>query len=177
MTPSSYQGPRADGEEPAKTSMSQDARLAFEKAYSQTTVSDILKEKPADIFTVTRTMTLASAIAELSARRIGNMPVVDPNTGLVGVISERDIVAAVADIGDEAMGHSVEQHMTSDPATCKGEDLIVDVMQIMTDGHFRHMPVMDGPVLVGVISIRDIVMHRVQEVEYETLRLKQLMVG
>ncbi|SNY94245.1 CBS domain-containing protein [Cohaesibacter sp. ES.047] len=176
MTPKTYQGPRAS-DETQQNSTSQDARLAFEKTYSETKVRDILKGKSADLFTVTRTMTIAAATAELAARRVGNLPVVDHNLGLVGVISERDIVAAVCEVGEEAMGRSVEQHMTMDPATCKGEDLIVDVMQIMTDGHFRHMPVMDGPVLVGVISIRDIVMHRVQEVEYETLRLKQLMVG
>ena len=175
MTPSSYQGPRAS--EGHQQSMSQDARLAFEKTYSETTVGEILEEKGRQIYSITSSMTLAAAVAEFSARRIGNMPVIDPNGGLVGVLSERDVIRATADIGEEALGHPVSAYMTTQPKICSSEDRIVQVMQVMTDGHFRHMPVVDGDVLEGVISIRDIVMHRVKEVEFEALRLKQLMVG
>ncbi|WP_180966687.1 CBS domain-containing protein [Cohaesibacter celericrescens] len=175
MAPSSYQAPRSDGE--GKKNMSQDARLAFEKAYSETKVGEILNEKGHQIFAITSSMTLSAAVAELAARKIGNMPVIDTNGGLVGVLSERDIVRATAEIGEEALTHSVSAYMTENPKTCSSDALIVNVMQEMTDGHFRHMPVVDGTRLAGVISIRDIVLHRVTEVEYENLRLKQLMVG
>lgn len=177
MAPSTYQGPRADIEEPSQLSMSQDARLAFEKAYSKTTVKDILEQKSGEIFSVTASMTLAAAVTELSARKIGNVPVIDHNGGLVGVLSERDIIAATAELGDKVLDDQVLNHMTKNPVTCSIEDHVLDVMDRMTKGRFRHMPVVDGDLLEGMISIRDIVVHRVQEVEYENLRLKQLMVG
>ena len=175
MAPISYQGPRADGE--SEHHMSQDARLAFEKAYSETKVADILDEKGRKIFSITPSMTLAAAVAELAIRKIGNMPVIDTSGILVGVLSERDIMRAVAEAGEEALALPVEGFMTQNPKTCTEDDQIVTIMQIMTDGHFRHMPVLEGGSVVAMISIRDIVMHRVQEVEYEALRLKQLMVG
>ena len=175
MTPTTYQGPRA--EDGSQLSMSQDARLAFEKAYSQTTVGKILEKKGFQIYSVTSSMTLAAAVTELSVRKIGNMPVIDPNDGLVGVLSERDIIAATAEFGEVAMNEPVSKFMTANPKTCSKSERVADVMQVMTDGHFRHMPVIEDGKLAGVISIRDIVMHRVQEVEYEYLRLKQLMVG
>ena len=179
MPPKSYQGPRAKDQRPEhdQNSMSQDARLAFEKAYSQTRVADLLEEKPSEIYAITASMTLAAAIAELSTRRIGNMPVIEPGTGMVGVLSERDIVRATAEHGEEVMSHAVRDYMTRNPVTCSAEDRIADVMQRMTEGRFRHLPVVDDGRLIGVISIRDVVLHRVQETEYEALRLKQLMVG
>ena len=67
--------------------------------------------------------------------------------------------------------------MTANPQTCSLEDKVGDVMIRMTEGRFRHMPVVDNDMLAGMMSIRDIVIHRVKEVEFETLRLKQLMVG
>ena len=90
--PSSYQGPRA--EQKGQQSASQDAHIAFEKAYSQTTVGDILEEKDGALYSVTVSSSLASVIAELNIHEIGNLPVIDPNVGLVGVISERDIIRA-----------------------------------------------------------------------------------
>lgn len=177
MAPSTYQGPRADIEEPSQLSMSQDARLAFEKAYSRTVVQDVLEQKGSEIFTITASMTLAAAVAELSARKIGNMPVIDQRGGLVGVLSERDVIAATAELGDMVLADPVSAHMTTNPQTCSSEDRVLEVMDRMTKGRFRHMPVVDGDALVGMISIRDMVIHRVQEVEYENLRLKQLMVG
>ncbi|WP_321447056.1 CBS domain-containing protein [uncultured Cohaesibacter sp.] len=173
--PSSYQGPRA--EHKGQQSVSQDAHIAFEQAYSQTTVGDILEEKDGALFSVTVSSSLASVIAELHTHKIGNLPVIDPNAGLVGVISERDIIRATGEFGEEALSRPVRDFMTANPQTCSQEDKVGDVMIRMTEGRFRHMPVVDNDVLEGVISIRDIVIHRVKEVEFEALRLKQLMVG
>nr|WP_321456421.1 CBS domain-containing protein [uncultured Cohaesibacter sp.] len=175
MAPSSYQAPRTDSR--GQESTSQDARIAFEKAYSTTTVGDILKDKEVSLYAVTVSSSLQAVIAELEIRKIGNMPVIDPNKGLVGVVSERDVIRATGEFGNEALARPVKDFMTANPQTCSKEDTVGDVMKRMTDGRFRHMPVVDGDELEGVISIRDIVMHRVKEVEYETLRLKQLMVG
>ncbi len=175
MAPTSYQGPRAEHQ--GQKSMSQDAHIAFEHAYSQTTVGELLAEKESVVFSVTVTTSLAAVIAELDIHKIGNMPVVDLNTGLVGVVSERDVMRAIGEFGETAMARPVKDFMTRNPRTCSREDKIVDVMRIMTESRFRHMPVVDGAAVEGVISIRDIVMHRVKEVEFETLRLKQLMVG
>ncbi|WP_319413498.1 CBS domain-containing protein [uncultured Cohaesibacter sp.] len=174
--PSSYQGPRAE-QKGKRVSASQDAHIAFEKAYSNTTVGDILEEAHGVLYSVTVNASLASVIAELNVRKIGNMPVVDPNAGLVGVVSERDVIRATGDLGEEALSRPVKDFMTANPKTCSKGDKVGDVMKRMTDGRFRHMPVVDGDVLEGVISIRDIVMHRVKEVEFEALRLKQLLVG
>lgn len=175
MTPISYQGPRADAEQPE--SHSQDASLAFEKAQSETQVAKLLAEHGSEIYTITETMSLASAVAELAAKKVGILPVIDLQGTLVGVLSERDIMRAVAKSGGEAMAANVDEYMTRDPKTCSAEDKIVDVMKTMSDGRFRHMPVMQGGVVAGMISIRDIVQNRVQELELEALKIKQLMVG
>ena len=175
MTPTSYQGPRADGEQDA--TMSQDTSLAFDGVQSKTEVAQLLAEKGSDVFAVTNTLSLASVVTELSARAIGNMPVINIKGELVGVISERDIVRAVAEGSETALEQPVSSHMTRAPRTCRSSDRVADVMKIMSEGRFRHMPVVDDGALVGVISIRDIVTNRVQELEYEALRIKQLVVG
>ena len=173
--PSSYQAPRVGHK--GQQSASQDAHIAFEKAYSQTTIADLLEEKDGALYSVTVSASLASVITELHTRKIGNLPVIDPKAGLVGVVSERDVIRATGDLGEEALLRPVKDFMTAKPQTCSKDDKVSDVMKRMTEGRFRHMPVVDGDVLEGMISIRDIVMHRVKEVEFEALRLKQLMVG
>lgn len=175
MTPISYQGPRADAEQPE--SHSQDASLAFEKAQSETQVAKLLSDNGSSIYTITETMSLAAAVAELAAKKVGILPVIDLQGNLVGVLSERDIMRAVAKADGDAMSANVDEYMTRDPKTCSAEDKIVDVMKTMSEGRFRHMPVMQGGVVAGMISIRDIVHNRVQELELEALKIKQLMVG
>ena len=106
MAPSSYQAPRTDSR--GQESTSQDARIAFEKAYSTTTVGDILKDKEASLYAVTVSSSLQAVIAELEIRKIGNMPVIDPNKGLVGVVSERDVIRATGEFGNEALARPVK---------------------------------------------------------------------
>ncbi len=175
MTPISYQGPRAD--EGHQESTSQDVSLAYDKAESNTTVGAILSQNGSNIFTITETMSLAAAVAELSTKGIGILPVIDNQGGLVGVFSERDVVRAMAQPEETSMAASVGDFMTPDPKTCTADDKLSDVMQRMTEGRFRHMPVMQGGMLAGMISIRDIVNNRVKELELEALKIKQLMVG
>lgn len=175
MTPVSYQGPRAD--EGGQDSTSQDVSLAFEKAQSNTTVGNVLGQTGSNIFAITETMSLAAAVAELNAKGIGILPVIDNQGGLVGVLSERDVVRAVANPDGTPLTATVAEFMTPDPQTCTAEDKLTDVMQRMTEGRFRHMPVLQADNLAGMISIRDIVNNRVKELELEALRIKQLMVG
>ena len=175
MTPSSYQGPRADDEH--QVSHSQDASLAYEKAASDTKVAAILGENGSSTYTITESMSLAAAVAELSVKGIGILPVIDNQGTLSGVLSERDIMRAMAETDGEALSAPVSQYMTPDPKTCLAEDKLDDVMKTMTEGRFRHMPVMQGGTLAGMVSIRDIVTNRVRELELESLKIKQLMVG
>lgn len=175
MTPVSYQGPRAD--EGGQASTSQDSNIAFEKIDSETTVSKILEVKGATVFSITETTSLGAASTELTLKKIGALPVIDHKGALVGVFSERDVVKAMDATGADALNAPVSAHMTPSPVTCSPGDKVLQLMEIMTEKRFRHLPVTEGERLCGMISIRDLVNSRMQELEYEALRIKQLMVG
>ncbi len=180
MAPISYQGPRAHDKE--QESHSQDPTLAFEKAKSQTTVAHILDEKGVTVYTITETTSIAAACADLSIKRIGVLPVIDGQGNLVGVLSERDIIRSMSNCdGEEGvqalMADQVQNIMTPAPITCTPDDKVSTIMEIMTEKRFRHMPVLQGGMLCGLVSITDLVNSRLIELELETLKIKQLMVG
>ncbi|MCT4657325.1 MAG: CBS domain-containing protein [Cohaesibacter sp.] len=179
MAPVSYQGPRAN--EAGQASSSQDSNLAYEKVKSETNVASILSDKGVTVFAITETTSIAAATTELTIKKIGVLPVIDSQGGLVGILSERDIVRAFAECeaGQEqaVLSSAVREIMTPDPITCTTADKVTDLMEIMTEKRFRHMPVMQGGMLCGIISIRDLVDSRLTELELETLKIKQLMVG
>ena len=85
------------------------------------------------------------------------MPVVDGGGGIVGMISERDLVRGVVESGGDIVDKTVRELMTADVVACKSSDLLGDIKSMMSEGRFRHMPVIEEGELVGVISIRDIV--------------------
>lgn len=180
MAPVSYQGPRAN--QAGQDSSSQDASLAYEKVESETIVANILATKGVMVYTITETTSVAAACADLSVKKIGVLPVIDGQGSLVGVLSERDIIRSMSECDGESavqdlMAQEVQAIMTPSPITCSAEDKIADIMQIMTEKRFRHMPVMQGGMLCGLVSITDLVGSRLRELELETLKIKQLMVG
>jgi CBS domain-containing protein len=132
------------------------------------TVSRIISAKGRDVSTVQPHRTLAQVAATLVERKIGAVVVTGADGGIKGILSERDIVRAVAKAGASALEEPVSRHMTQHVVTCHESDLIVEVMEEMTRGRFRHMPVVNDGKLAGIISIGDVVKHRIAETEAES---------
>ena len=116
---------------------------------------------------------LSEAAKVLAERRIGALLIVDGHRPVSGIISERDIVRAVANLGARALEEPVSRFMTEKVLTCTGETSIHDVMEMMTQQKFRHVPVVEGGRLVGIVSIGDVVKLRLEEVEAEAEAIKE----
>ncbi len=176
MTPISYQGPlEEDDSDKHRHSQSIESNLGT--GQPGLTVSAILSDKGDDVHTASPHMTVIEVVGELARLRIGALVVVDGGNVPVGIVSERDVVQKSDTKGLGIFDKPVTEIMTPNPQTCHPTDKIEDIMKRMTDGHFRHMPVIDGGQLCGVISIGDVVRHRMTEIEYENLKMKQAMVG
>ncbi len=135
-------------------------------------VKQIFKLKDDRIITVQPGDTVATAAEILKRENIGALMVSGPNGELAGILSERDIVRAMPEHGPDLFALTVEQLMTRDVITCSSEDRVHDLMKKMTAGRFRHMPVVEGGTLVGIISIGDLVKSRLEELETETSQLR-----
>jgi CBS domain-containing protein len=140
-------------------------------------VSDILAQKGGLVFTVTPGTSVAQLSQQLSARRIGSMLVLDVEGSVAGIVSERDLVRALASHGAKAMELEARQVMTRDVVTCDPDDSIDQVMQTMTSGRFRHLPVVRHGELLGLVSIGDVVKARLEEARHETEALKAYIVA
>jgi CBS domain-containing protein len=132
----------------------------------------ILAEKGRSVITMRPTQTLADAAETLSRHRIGAAVVVDENDGVLGIISERDMVRAVAEIGAKALEEPLSRRMTTKVVTCTSHTGMDQLMGLMTQGKFRHIPVVEAGKLIGIVSIGDIVKHRLAEVEAEHKALR-----
>jgi CBS domain-containing protein len=135
-------------------------------------VDHILQAKGRSVTTIEPACTLCDAARLLSERRIGAVVVSDAFRPVLGILSERDIVRALAARGAEALQEPVSRSMTQKVVTCTGAVAINEVMELMTEGKFRHVPVVEGGRLVGIISIGDVVKHRVAEIEAETAAMR-----
>ena len=136
-------------------------------------VAQILKQKGRDVLTTAPHQTLREVARALGRRRVGAIVVADASGAVLGVLSERDIVRAVGAHGGEALSEPVSRHMTANPTTV-GEDADIDeLMRLMTAGRFRHLPVVEGGRLVGIVSIGDIVKHHVDELHHERDSLRE----
>jgi CBS domain-containing protein len=136
------------------------------------TVSAILATKGSEVATAQPHRTLHEIAKILADRRIGAILVTGADGGIKGIVSERDIVRAVAQKGGDALEDAVSQHMTTNVITCSKSDMIADVMEQMTKGRFRHVPVVEGGRLAGIISIGDVVKHRIAETVAESQSLR-----
>ena len=126
------------------------------------------KARGGDIVSIEPTASLEAAARLLSAERIGVLVILGAGGRLAGILSERDIVCALAEQGAPALELPVGQAMTRVVATCDENDTCASIMERMTTGKFRHMPVMAGGRMVGLISIGDVVKQRVDEIERES---------
>jgi CBS domain-containing protein len=132
------------------------------------TVSSILAAKGVDVIIIEPTATLAAAAALLTQKRIGALVIVGAAGRVTGILSERDIVHAIAERGRQALDEPLSQAMTREVATCGPDDEIPSLMERMTNGKFRHMPVIKDGMLAGIVSIGDIVKQRVDAMERES---------
>lgn len=137
------------------------------------TVASILGNKGHDVITAQPHRTLLEAAKLLAERKIGALLITGADGSLKGILSERDIVRAIAKAGPGAMEDAVSLHMTTKVVTCTEGDLISQVMAQMTKGRFRHLPVMQADQLVGMISIGDVVKQRIAETEAESRSLME----
>ena len=135
-------------------------------------VSHILKEKGRDVLAIPPEATLFEAARVLTLNRIGALLVRDAKGALTGIISERDIVRAIAEEGASALALTVAERMTKDVATCEENDTIAEIMETMTRCRFRHMPVIEGGRVAGIVSIGDVVKIRIAETMREAQALK-----
>jgi CBS domain-containing protein len=136
-------------------------------------VKAILAAKGGDIFSIEPTADLAAAAKLLSTHRIGAAVIRGAGGRLAGILSERDIVRAVSEHGSEALTVPVGQVMTRNVVTCGENDSIADIMERMTSGKFRHLPVLRDGELIGVVSIGDVVKQRVEEIELDASALRE----
>jgi len=134
-------------------------------------VAAILKAKGTEVVTIDPAATLAAVTTLLSERRIGAV-VVMQDRKVFGIVSERDVIKAIARIGAAALATPVREAMTSRIVTCGLNDSIDELMDSMTAGRFRHLPVIEDGDLVGLVSIGDVVKHRIAETVMETEALK-----
>ncbi|ESW62046.1 MAG: inosine-5-monophosphate dehydrogenase [Rhodobacter sp. CACIA14H1] len=141
-------------------------------------VQQILKAKSDDgVVTVTPGTTVAKAAELLSSRRIGAVIVSPDGKRVTGIVSERDIVRELGRRGAACMAETVDSIMTSNIVGCRRDERADDVLQKMTDGRFRHMPVMEGNQMVGLISIGDVVKARLTELAMEKDALEGMIKG
>lgn len=140
-------------------------------------VQNLLDRKGTDVITINATDTLATAVQILRDKRIGALVVVDEGGNLAGILSERDIVRKLADTPGQTLPQTVADNMTAKVVTCAPSDTLIIVLRRMSDGRFRHMPVLENGTLMGMITIGDVINYRLNELEHEALQLKQLIVG
>jgi len=137
------------------------------------TVKTILSRKGSDVVTIAPTASLSDAVKLLAERRIGALVVTGPDHRVAGILSERDIVRTLGERGPVALEDNVGAVMTRKVTTCTEVDTISFLMERMTAGKFRHLPVVDQGRLVGVISIGDVVKYRIEEVEHDADALRE----
>jgi CBS domain-containing protein len=140
-------------------------------------IADILGEKGIEVHTALPWITVADAAKRLAAADVGALVVCDADRRIRGVISERDIVRQLAQHGASVLEKPVEAVMTHDVHTCGHDETVARAMALMTRFRYRHLPVLERGQLVGIISIGDLVKHRVREMEMETGVLRDRVIA
>lgn len=135
-------------------------------------VSQILGGKSREVISVNKTTSVLDISKLFGDHKIGAVPIIE-NGKLCGIISERDVVRGIAEKGAEALNDTVDSLMTQRVFTCGQNDTVQQLMALMTDKKIRHIPVVDGDQLIGIVSIGDLVKERLQETEQEAEALKE----
>ncbi len=140
-------------------------------------IAGILKHKGAQVLSVTPTASVVEVIEVLARRRIGAVLVVDGGSELRGILSERDVVRSFAEHGARSLEMTAAELMTADVKTASPETTVDEALAMMTDGRFRHVPVVEGERLVGLVSIGDVVKAKIGEAEQEVDSLRAYVAG
>ncbi len=137
------------------------------------TVARILSEKGREVFTTQPHRTLKELDDLLASKGVGAVVVADAAMSVLGILSERDVVRVMAQHGAAALDDPVSRHMTPKVITVTRDDTVDHVMQTMTEGRFRHLPVVEDGRLVGIISIGDVVKRHVNTIDSERQALRE----
>jgi CBS domain-containing protein len=140
-------------------------------------IADILGDKGVEVHTALPWITVAEAAKRLTDADVGALVVCDAEQRIRGIVSERDIVRAISRRGAAVLEEPVESVMTHDVHTCDPQETVSRAMAQMTRFRYRHLPVIAGSKLVGIISIGDLVKHRVHEMELETGVLRDRVIA
>ncbi len=141
-------------------------------------VHQILKGKKTDsIVTVKSTITVSEAARVLSEKRIGTVLVSDDGKSADGILSERDIVRNLGRVGSGCLEGKVGDYMTRKLVTCTMQTTAQELLEKMTTGRFRHVPVMDGDAVIGLVSLGDVVKAQLTELEMEKEALEGMIMG
>jgi len=135
-------------------------------------IAHVIRDKGATVYTLTVDATLEEAARELAAKRVGALVVLDPHGRLLGVLSERDIVRQVARKGAGCLNEDVGSAMTRDVITARTGETVDECLARMTDRRIRHLPVLAEGQLMGLVSIGDLVKHRIAAVEAESAAMQ-----
>ena len=140
-------------------------------------VSDILKSKGSAVKTIEPKASIRALARSLQSEDIGVMVVTDTVGSIKGIISERDLARGLADFGSDVSSMSVSDLMTTSVVTCSSEDSVANVARIMTQRRIRHLPVVSGNKIIGLISIGDVLKHRLDEVQLEANVLRDVAIA
>jgi CBS domain-containing protein len=140
-------------------------------------VSSIVSSKGSKVVSALPTETVADLVLRLSQHRIGAILVRAADGSIAGIVSERDVVRALARRGADTLQQRVADIMVTDVETCEPEDTVDHVMETMTERRFRHLPVVQDGSIVGIISIGDVVKNLIDETRHEAEALKQYIVA
>ncbi len=135
-------------------------------------INQILNSKGPQVFKVAPDDTLSAVAALLHTRRVGAFIVADKAGKVVGIISERDIIRAIATEGPDALSLTVAKVMTKDVVSAAPGETVDTMLEVMTDRRIRHLPVMEGARLIGIVSIGDLVKARIMAAEHEAHSLR-----
>ena len=133
-------------------------------------IERIVREKGSDVATIRADAPVAAAVAELRRWNVGALVVTGESGPVEGIVSERDVVRAIAD-GLQALEQPVGAIMSTEVVTCDRHATVEELMRLMTDKRIRHVPIVEGGALVGIVSIGDVVKSRLGELETETRSL------
>lgn len=140
-------------------------------------IADILRAKGRNVHSVLPWLTVAEVVQRLGDLDVGAVLVCDANRLIAGIVSERDIVRALARDGASLLDRPISEVMTSKVRSCTSDETVARAMSQMTAGRYRHLPVVDDGRLVGMVSIGDLVKHRVREMELETGVLRDVAIA
>jgi CBS domain-containing protein len=141
------------------------------------TVGLVLKSKESSVISVAASATVLEVAQVISSRRIGAVLVLDGNGGVAGIVSERDVVKALAVHASKATELLAEDLMTRNVTTTTSQTTVDDAMEIMDAEYFRHLPVVNNGRLEGIISIRDLVKYRIMQHQHEVETMKAYISG